>query len=552
MDLLLILRQRFDNLDVKSLKERTTPMMKKIALIAFCAVLVTSCQVANKLIRVPIGGPGDVRPEIMDLIDLGSLSIPDQGELNTAESDGAFIAGEWVAVAGTGLNTNGTRLYLDGTETPVRGGIQGGGLIFRLPRDVKFRHTYTVRVETPRGSAESRLQVSNLLVMADARENRLVFWKTSTEKKPLFNEQELAVPCSEAGSYALAQSGGILYATARHTRAPGHSSNELKAVHLGAKGGPKEVFSVGYEAKDAVSLVATASHLFLLTSNELVVFSLAEPAQPKFLARQGLPLPSKHATYRDLILLGDGTRAVILEQENNHLYLINLADPAKPEVTGPFAVIPAASSSYSIGLAPDRGNANSFWLLTGVNTQQLRERFQALWHDNAPDKTPTRTALYHIDLNENQLSAQGQPFLLPEGVMPLGLTTERSGDILITAIAYEKETLEKTSFSLKGARNLVKGAWNSIFAGRVYRVTPQGAVTNDLKSVNLFVSLSKIDGSPLVYSSYHLVAKYLLPSVKVVQYVDVLKTQSFKVREVEMDWKMALPPYKFFPEVALI
>ena len=135
--------------------------------------------------------------------------------------------------------------------------------------------------------------------------------------------------------------------------------------------------------------------------------------------------------------------------------------------------------------------------------------------------------------------------------MPLGLSTERGGDVLITALAYEKEVLAKTSFSLKGARNLVKGLWDSIFAGRVYRVTPQGAVTNDLKSVNLFVSLAQIEGSPLVYSSYRLVTKYLRPSVKVVLAVDVLKTQTFKVREVEMEWKMVLPPYKFFPEVAL-
>ncbi|HAS53332.1 MAG TPA: hypothetical protein DCS42_03955 [Nitrospiraceae bacterium] len=326
----------------------------------------------------------------------------------------------------------------------------------------------------------------------------------------------------------------------------------MKTVHLGAKGGPRQVFSTGYEAKNAaVSLVPTASHLFMLTDSELVIFSLADSVQPKLIAHKSLPLPSKHATYRDLILLGDGSKAVVLEQENNQVYLIDLADPAAPTVAGPFAVIPAAGSSYSVGLAPDRGNAKAFWLLTGVNTQQLRERFQALWHDNPEDKTPTRTALYHIELNDSRLAARGEPILLPEGVMPLGLSTERGGDVLITALAYEKEVLAKTSFSLKGARNLVKGLWDSIFAGRVYRVTPQGAVTNDLKSVNLFVSLAQIEGSPLVYSSYRLVTKYLRPSVKVVLAVDVLKTQTFKVREVEMEWKMVLPPYKFFPEVAL-
>lgn len=526
--------------------------MKKIALITFCAVFIASCQV-TKLVRVPMGGASDVQPQIMQLIDLGSLSIPDQGELNTTESDGVFIAGEWAAVAGTGLNTDKTRLYLDGKEAPVRGGIRGGGLIFRLPRDVKFRHTYTVRVETPRGAAESKLQVSNLLVMADATENRLVFWKTSSEKKLFFEKQELSLPCADAGPYAIAQIGGILYATARGTKQEGPSPYQLQTMHLGAKGGPREVSTTGYQAKDkAVSLVPTASHLFMLTASEVVVFSLADPARPKLIAHQDLPLPTKHATYRDLILLGDGTKAVVLEQENNQVYLIDLANPAVPGVTGPFAVVPAAQSSYSVGLAPDRGNPNAFWLLTGVNTQQLRERFQALWHDKPSDQTPTRTALYHIDLNGNLLAARGKPILLPEGVLPLGVSTERSGDVLITAIAYEKETLAKSSFSLRGVRNLVKGLWNSIFAGRVYRVTPQGAVTNELKSVNIFASLAKIEDSPLVYSSYHLVTKYLRPSVNVVLAVDVLKKQSFKVRKVKMDWKKVLPPYRFFPEVALL
>ena len=339
--------------------------MKKIVLITFCAVLFAACQ-PGKLVRVPLGGPGDVQPQIIKLMDLGSLSIPDQGELNTLESDETFIAGEWVAVAGTGLNTNGTRLYLDGTETQVRGGLKGGGLIFRLPRDLKFRHAYTVRVETPRGAAESKLQVANLLAMADARENRLVFWKTSAEKKRLFEEQELTMPCAEAGPFAHAQSGGILYATARGAKQEGPSPYQLKTVHLGAKGGPRQVFSTGYEAKNAaVSLVPTASHLFMLTDSELVIFSLADPVQPKLIAHKSLPLPSKHATYRDLILLGDGSKAVVLEQENNQVYLIDLADPAAPTVAGPFAVIPAAGSSYSVGLAPDRGNAKAFWLLTG-------------------------------------------------------------------------------------------------------------------------------------------------------------------------------------------
>ena len=125
--------------------------MKKLSAAILLVLLLSACQ-ARQLVRVPLGDICDVRPQISSVKDLGSLAIPGNGALDLSESDGMFVAGEWVAVVGNGLNTKQAKLFLDKTEMPVTGGIEGGGLIFRLPRDLKFRHSYTVRVQTGRAA----------------------------------------------------------------------------------------------------------------------------------------------------------------------------------------------------------------------------------------------------------------------------------------------------------------------------------------------------------------------------------------------------------------
>ncbi len=525
--------------------------MKKLAVLVFCAVVLSSCQ-AGQLVRIPLGGLSDDRPEISSIVDLGSLSIPVEGELNQTESDGRFISGEWVALVGKGLNTEGARLYLDGAEVPIKGGIKGGGLIFRLPRDLKFRHSYNLHVETPRGTAKSSLSVTNLLVMGDPKGDQVLFWRTSSEKKLLFEEESLSVASDDAGPHTVARSGGILYVTGKGKgpRREGLSRFELKTVHLGGKYGPTTVSSINVEAKfEPVSLATTDVHLFLLTNAEVLVFDLSDQENPKFLSRQELPLLSKDISFRDLVFLGDGTKAAVLEQASNQIFLVDFSKPAAPAILYGFPVVPATNGSCSIALEPDRSDPNSFWLLAGLNTQQLRKRLSSLWSDTGEDTTPTRASLYRIELKENTLVA-GEPVQLPEGVMAFGLFSEKSGDVLISGLGYEKEKLAKADLSLRGAASLLKGAWDSIFAGRVYRVTRDRMVTNEFKSMKVVLSMAKIENSPLVYSSYRLATKYVMPSVDVVFSADIHKVQSFKVREV--DWKSILPPYKFFPDITLL
>ncbi len=62
--------------------------------------------------------------------------------------------------------------------------------------------------------------------------------------------------------------------------------------------------------------------------------------------------------------------------------------------------------------------------------------------------------------------------------------------------------------------------------------------------------MAGIENSPLVYTSYRLATKYIMPSVNVVHSADIHKGRSFKVREV--GWKSILPPYKFFPDIMVL
>lgn len=518
--------------------------MNKRAGIFLIAVLLSACQ-ANQLVRVPLAGVSDGPPEISSVIDLGSLSVPGNGSLDVSESDGMFVAGEWVALVGKGLNTKQARLFLDNAELPVAGGVEGGGLLFRLPRDLKFRHTYALRVQTDRGSAERLLRVTNFVAMSDPKEGRILFWRTTnpTEQKELFEKEFSAVSCPGAGLVSLAPNGGILYSTAR---------GALKTFHVGARGSQREVSSVEFKAKhEPVALVLSSggSHAFLLTRAELIVFDLSDPRQPRFTAKHDLAPPSSGTApaFRNLVLVG-GNKAALLEEERNLVRLIDLSLPSAPVVIGDFAIGAPAGKSYSVALAADPGDPNALLVLTGVNGQQLRQRLSSLWSDKPGDATPTRGALVRMELKENALIA-GAPLNLPEGVLPLGLYADKNGDMLISALAYEKETLAKTELSWEGAANLAKGVRDSIFAGRIYRVTPAGTVGIEMRSVNIPLSVSRLEDSPLLYSTYRLSIRYILPSAKVVLAVDALKQQSLKVRE--MDWKTILPPYKFIHEITV-
>lgn len=139
-----------------------------------------------------------------------------------------------------------------------------------------------------------------------------------------------------------------------------------------------------------------------------------------------------------------------------------------------------------------------------------------------------------------------EPLNLPEGVLPLAVHAEKNGDMLITCVAYEKEAFAKAELSVGGAVDFVKGVWDSLFAGRIYRMTPSGAVTLEMKSINLPLWISRLENGPLIFSTYKLSFGYF-SGAEVVLAVDVLKQQTIKVRE--MSWKAILPPYKFFPEI---
>lgn len=523
-------------------------------LIAFTALVLTGCQ-AVPLVRVAPQGLPDSPPRIDKVVDLGSLGVAAEGELDLAESDEVFIAGEWVAIAGRGMNTERSRIFLDGVELPVEGGLKGGGLLFRLPPEVLFRHNYALRVETPLGVAETELPVANIIVMSDVRSNQLLFWRSSPDKKPVFEEEPFAIVCPRAGPYALAPSGGVLYATAkgRQAKRGGLSGYELKTVHIGANGGPKEISSLAFEAeKLPVSLTVSrdGAYAFLLTSSELLVFALSRAEGAQLVVRQNLPSAAKGlaADYRDMVLLGNGTKGAVLDEAGSQVLLIDFTSPTAPSLVAAFPVA-LEGKSQAVKLVSDRSDANKLWVLTGLNAHKVGLHLSSLWAEKPVEESSTRAALVRMELKGNVLIPH-EPLDLPDGALPLGMFSEKNGDVLVSAVAYEKETFAKAEFSVKGATNLLKGIRNSLFAGRIYRVTERGEVTSEVTSINLLLAMSKLDDSPLIFSTYRFSMSYLFPSVRIVLGVDVLKNQSLLVRK--MDWKTILPPYRFFPEITLL
>lgn len=266
--------------------------MKRL-LIAVMAVLALSACQAAPLVRVSMQGLADRPPEIDKVVDLGSLSVAPEGELDRGHTDELFIAGEWVVVAGKGLNAQSSRVFLDDIELPVKGGIKGGGLLLRIPPEVLYRHTYTLRVETPLGADQTTVPVSNFIVMSDVRSNKVYLWRSSPDEDGVFDEEPFTIDCSRAGPFAVSPSGGVLYVAAQGNRSKGAElpAYELKAIHLGAKEGPAEISSLRFESENMpVSLVVSrkGSFGFLLTSNELLVFDLSQPGTPRFVSRQKL------------------------------------------------------------------------------------------------------------------------------------------------------------------------------------------------------------------------------------------------------------------------
>ncbi len=159
----------------------------------------------------------------------------------------------------------------------------------------------------------------------------------------------------------------------------GLSRFELKTVHLGSKNVSKEVASTGFETRYPPISLAVAkggSHGFLLTKGELAVFDLSDQEHPKFVAKQDLPVLSKDAApgYGNLVLLAGGSAAAVLDEPNNRVLLIDLSVPSSPAVSGAFPTGPPAAASYSIAIAADPRNVDALWVLTGLNTQQVRQR----------------------------------------------------------------------------------------------------------------------------------------------------------------------------------
>lgn len=499
----------------------------------------------------PGAEPAARRPEIRRMIDLGALP-PREGESDPGGGDGRFTAGEWVQLEGPGLSDPAARVFLDDRPVHLAEGEASGVLRFRLPGDLAFRHTYRLAVETPGGRAEAPLSATHLVAMRDARGNRLALWRTSADPSAVLEEEALSVPVPRCGPFAFSPAGGFLVAVSGRGRSQGggETQYELRVVHTGARGGPREVAAVPMRCRREPSSVAVSpsgEQAYVLTGAELLVFDLRDPRRPRPTAIHTLPgaSPETPVDYGRLLLFAGGTRAAALDRAGNRVAILDLSQPAAPAWVGTFPAGPPSRRSYVVDLAADRGNPRAFWLLTGVNGLQLRQRFLRFWERG---DTPG-AALVSLELSGSELRP-GRRVALPDASLPLSLLPEPGGDVLVAAVELEAAWLRDASLSVDGLFDLLRGLKSPVLLGRILRVRPGGEVETEVRSPDVFLSLAQAPGGPPLVSSYRVrTGVSLSPTLDVQLTVQVLGAQRVAVRE--LGWETAVPPYDFFPEVAV-
>ena len=84
-----------------------------------------------QLVRLRGPEPINGAPEIVRLVDLGSLPLADIGIIDSGHSDGRFTPGEWIAVVGSNLAHQPT-IKIGSRNIKVQGYLKGGSLLILI------------------------------------------------------------------------------------------------------------------------------------------------------------------------------------------------------------------------------------------------------------------------------------------------------------------------------------------------------------------------------------------------------------------------------------
>jgi hypothetical protein len=536
-------------------------------------LVVSSC--AAPLIRVAQPDLKAGPPIVERLVDLGGRALPDAGPLSRDDSDGVLTPGEWVAVLGQQLDAGAaTQVTVDGKAIAVKGHLQGGSLLVQVPRHLGARKTHLLAVTTPSGASSISFNVKSYVVVSDTDGKIVHFLPIDAKAKTVLSKSALDLDVKAASLHVLAPSGAWLYVVQSLGQQTQENStvSEIVLVHVGARGGPRQVgtFPIRSAAAPTSVTMLDDSTLVLLTESELLVYDV-RGAKVAPVARVELPRGKEKLLYTDVEAFAARPAVAVLEAFANVVLLVDLSDVRAPRLLGSVSTSEAKGVPWSIDLVPDPIDGNSVWLLQGPNLRMSGEKVSRYVDavvaglkaklgmgkpTNAAEPPPPPSAApekeshgrlvqLRTDGSSLQLAAERA---LPSDFYPFFLSRQSSGEWLVSGVSSNVFRFAGLPRSLDGLKSAVDVLTGSIQFGRILRLRDGSAAEAVVKGAALYFNMDTLADGTLLYSVIRPGFSVLPPSLNVewgVESAGSLDSDQDYRSLVELEWEAIIPPYTF-------
>jgi hypothetical protein len=536
-------------------------------------LVVSSC--AAPLIRVAQPDLKAGPPIVERLVDLGGRALPDAGPLSRDDSDGVLTPGEWVAVLGQQLDAGAaTQVTVDGKAIAVKGHLQGGSLLVQVPRHLGARKTHLLAVTTPSGASSISFNVKSYVVVSDTDGKIVHFLPIDAKAKTVLSKSALDLDVKAASLHVLAPSGAWLYVVQSLGQQTQENStvSEIVLVHVGARGGPRQVgtFPIRSAAAPTSVTMLDDSTLVLLTESELLVYDV-RGAKVAPVARVELPRGKEKLLYTDVEAFAARPAVAVLEAFANVVLLVDLSDVRAPRLLGSVSTSEAKGVPWSVDLVPDPIDGNSVWLLQGPNLRMSGEKVSRYVDavvaglkaklgmgkpTNAAEPPPPPSAApekeshgrlvqLRTDGSSLQLAAERA---LPSDFYPFFLSRQSSGEWLVSGVSSNVFRFAGLPRSLDGLKSAVDVLTGSIQFGRILRLRDGSAAEAVVKGAALYFNMDTLADGTLLYSVIRPGFSVLPPSLNVewgVESAGSLDSDQDYRSLVELEWEAIIPPYTF-------
>jgi hypothetical protein len=514
-------------------------------------------------------------PIVERLVDLGGRALPDAGPLSRDDSDGVLTPGEWVAVLGQQLDAGAaTQVTVDGKAIAVKGHLQGGSLLVQVPRHLGARKTHLLAVTTPSGASSISFNVKSYVVVSDTDGKIVHFLPIDAKAKTVLSKSALDLDVKAASLHVLAPSGAWLYVVQSLGQQTQENStvSEIVLVHVGARGGPRQVgtFPIRSAAAPTSVTMLDDSTLVLLTESELLVYDV-RGAKVAPVARVELPRGKEKLLYTDVEAFAARPAVAVLEAFANVVLLVDLSDVRAPRLLGSVSTSEAKGVPWSIDLVPDPIDGNSVWLLQGPNLRMSGEKVSRYVDavvaglkaklgmgkpTNAAEPPPPPSAApekeshgrlvqLRTDGSSLQLAAERA---LPSDFYPFFLSRQSSGEWLVSGVSSNVFRFAGLPRSLDGLKSAVDVLTGSIQFGRILRLRDGSAAEAVVKGAALYFNMDTLADGTLLYSVIRPGFSVLPPSLNVewgVESAGSLDSDQDYRSLVELEWEAIIPPYTF-------